>query len=197
MRHNSETYGAKPWLIYVDKSSQKRNVWTYSEFVDAARRLSTLLTKNGVGRGDRVAIAGHNHPDTILAYFACWLLGACAVPLNMTEDDQRQTYIIDNRDKDDAHRQAYDWCFAKRPADELYDLKKDPDQLHNVAGKEGYADKLKQMSDQLTTELKAAGDPRHADGAGFDFDAEPYAGGAPKHPNAAPAPKKKNKGRKK
>lgn len=111
-----------------------------------------------------------------------------------TDNGPTKTYIIDNKDKDDAHRQAYEWCFAKRPADELYDLKKDPNQLRNVAGEEGYADKLEELSNQLTAELEAAGDPRHADGAGFDFDAEPYAGGAPKYPKAARDPKKKKKG---
>jgi arylsulfatase A-like enzyme len=109
-----------------------------------------------------------------------------------TDNGPTKTYIIDNKDKDDAHRQAYEWCFAKRPADELYDLKKDPDQLKNVAGDEAYADQLKKISDQLTAELIAAGDPRHVDGLRFDFDAEPYGGGAPKHPDATPAPKKKN-----
>ena len=112
-----------------------------------------------------------------------------------TDNGPTKTYIIDNKDKDDAHRRAYEWCFAKRPADELYDLKKDPDQLHNVAGDPTYAESLKKMSDKLTAQLAAAGDPRHAAGVEFDFDAEPYGGGAPKHPDAAPKPrKKKDKG---
>lgn len=95
MQHHDAQYLEKPWLIYyADKGH--RSYWSYSVFIDTARRLSTYLVDNGVRRGDRVAIAGHNHPDTILAYFACWLLGACAVPLNMTEDDNRLSYIIEN-----------------------------------------------------------------------------------------------------
>ena len=39
-------------------------------------------------------LPANNHPDTILTYFACWLIGACAVPLNMTEDDSRIEYIL-------------------------------------------------------------------------------------------------------
>ena len=76
-----------------------------------------------------------------------------------TDNGPTKSYIIDNKDKDEAHRQAYQWCFAKRPADELFDLKKDSHQLHNVAGDAAYADQLKQTSNQLTAELKAAGDP--------------------------------------
>jgi N-sulfoglucosamine sulfohydrolase len=113
-----------------------------------------------------------------------------------TDNGPTKSYIIENKDKDDAHRQAYEWCFAKRPADELYDLREDPDQLNNVAGDEAYAEHLKALSDQLTAELIAAGDPRHVDGESFDFDAQPYGGGAPKHPQAGGA-KKKNKGTKK
>jgi acyl-CoA synthetase (AMP-forming)/AMP-acid ligase II len=95
MQHHDALYLEKTWLIYYADKGHRSN-WSYSVFIDAARRLSTLLVDNGVERGDRVAIAGHNHPDTILAYFACWLMGACAVPLNMTEDDGRLSYIINN-----------------------------------------------------------------------------------------------------
>lgn len=83
----------KPWLIYHDEHGQ-RSVWSYAVFIDTAQRLAQLLTTHGVQRGHRVVIASHNHPDTILAYMACWLLGACAVPLNMTEDLQRLRYIL-------------------------------------------------------------------------------------------------------
>ncbi len=83
----------KPWLIYIDERGDK-STWSYAVFIDTARRLASLLNRHGVERGGRVAIASHNHPDTILAYFACWLLGACAVPLNMTEDDGRLAYIL-------------------------------------------------------------------------------------------------------
>ena len=101
-----------------------------------------------------------------------------------TDNGPTKTYIVENKDKDDAHRRAYELCFAKRPAGELYDLKKDADQLVNVAAVGGYAETLQALSAQLTDELKAAGDPRHGGANPFDFDAVPYLGGAPKHPDA-------------
>lgn len=94
MRHRDATCLEQPWLIYYNEQGA-RSSWSYSVFIDVTRRLATLLAQNGVERGHRVAIASHNHPDTILAYFACWYLGACAVPLNMTEDDQRIGYILE------------------------------------------------------------------------------------------------------
>ena len=95
MKSHVEKYADKIWMVYLTGYNGEVS-YTYAEFVDRARKLATLLLNNGVGEHDRVAIAGHNHPDTILSYFACWLIGACAVPLNMTEDDDRLTYIIEN-----------------------------------------------------------------------------------------------------
>jgi N-sulfoglucosamine sulfohydrolase len=92
-----------------------------------------------------------------------------------------KSYIVDNRDKDDAHRRAYDLCFGKRPAEELYDLKNDPEQLENVAGKAEYAEARTELSKTLTAQLKATGDPRVI-GGGEKFDEFPYLGGAPKFP---------------
>ncbi len=98
-----------------------------------------------------------------------------------TDNGPTKTYIVENRERDEAHGRSYRLCFGKRPALELYDLGRDPDQLVNVAGEEAYAARLAALEKQLTSELAAAGDPRHG-GDSFDFDAVPYHGGAPKHP---------------
>jgi len=64
----------------------------------------------------------------------------------------------------------WDFCFGKRPADELYDLRKDPDCVSNLAAKVTF-DTLKA---QLFEELKAQGDPR-MEGNGHIFDEYPTA----------------------
>ena len=92
-----------------------------------------------------------------------------------------KSYIVSNRDKDDPHRRFYQLCFGKRPADELYDLKKDPDQLVNVAADAAYAAVLTRMKKQLFAELKKSADPR-VSGQGSKFDQYPYLGGAPRYP---------------
>ncbi len=56
----------------------------------------------------------------------------------------------------------FDKAFAKRPAEELYDLSKDPDQIHNVAEDTAYAGQKKKLSDELMSRLKEANDPRLA-----------------------------------
>jgi len=57
----------------------------------------------------------------------------------------------------------YEYAFGKRPAEELYDLRKDPDQVKNVAAEAGYAKVKQELADRLTKILKEAGDPRVVD----------------------------------
>ena len=64
------------------------------------------------------------------------------------------------------HRDVTDWkwnydrAFLKRPADELYDLRKDPGQTHNLAGAPAYASQRERLASDLLARLHAAGDPR-------------------------------------
>lgn len=57
-------------------------------------------------------------------------------------------------------KSAFDFAFGKRPAEELYDLKIDPEQMNNLAGKQEYQADQKRLSEQLISLLKNAGDPR-------------------------------------
>lgn len=54
----------------------------------------------------------------------------------------------------------YDYAFGKRPAEELYDLRADPEQIKNVAGDPTYEATRKQLAGRLSTILTDAGDPR-------------------------------------
>jgi arylsulfatase A-like enzyme len=63
-------------------------------------------------------------------------------------------------------------AFGKRPARELYDLRKDPYEMKNVAEEPAYADTVKALDARLMAELKATGDPR-ATGNGEGFDRSP------------------------
>jgi len=96
-----------------------------------------------------------------------------------------KTFMVENREKDAAHRRLYDLAFGKRPSEELYDVTKDPEQLTNVASDAEYAAIREKLSKQLTAQLKASGDPRVL-GGGEKFDRYPYLGGAPKYPGVGP-----------
>src|SRR6202158_3500838 len=56
-------------------------VWTYERLAAEAERLARGLAARGVGPGDRVALHMMNRPEMIVAYYACFELGAIAAPL--------------------------------------------------------------------------------------------------------------------
>jgi hypothetical protein len=65
--------------------------------------------------------------------------------------------------------------FGKRPAEELYDLRRDPDQLTNVAGDPQYAETLTKLRGRVERWMRDTGDPR-VDPTYDGFDAFPYYG---------------------
>ncbi len=69
--------------------------------------------------------------------------------------------------------------FGKRPAEELYDLRKDPDQVQNVATEATYGEPLKDLRSRIDHWMQQTGDPR-VNPAYDAFDAFPYYGKAPK-----------------
>lgn len=54
----------------------------------------------------------------------------------------------------------YALCFGKRPAEEFYDMTKDPAQVNNAAGDPAYAAELGRHRSRLEEYLKKTGDPR-------------------------------------
>ncbi|MBK8091225.1 MAG: sulfatase [Verrucomicrobiaceae bacterium] len=70
-----------------------------------------------------------------------------------------KAWLIANRN-DSQYKWYFDYAFAKRPQEELYDLQKDPDATINVASEAAYAEKKAQMAAELMQKLKAVGDPR-------------------------------------
>ncbi|QDT63118.1 sulfatase family protein [Calycomorphotria hydatis] len=94
------------------------------------------------------------------------------------DDGPTKAYLVENQN-DPAIRPYFELSFVKRPAEELYDLASDPDQIHNLAGDEKFASVRKELAAQLTRELTELRDPREVGGAEvfIEFD---YLGGAKK-----------------
>jgi len=86
-----------------------------------------------------------------------------------------KSYLLKYRD-DPKVAKLFELAFGKRPAEELYDLRKDPAQLNNVAGRPEYAKVKSKLAAALMAELKATKDPRVL-GKGDAFDRYPYYGG--------------------
>jgi arylsulfatase A-like enzyme len=70
-----------------------------------------------------------------------------------------KAWLIQHR-ADPEWKWYYQFAFGKRPAEELYDLKNDPDQMKNVAEDPKFEAVLEQMRARLTRILTDAGDPR-------------------------------------
>ena len=68
---------------------------------------------------------------------------------------------------------SVDFAFATRPEFELYDLKRDPDQVENVASNSEYAKVLQELTNRLMTTLRETEDPR-VTGDGKTFDEKPF-----------------------
>ena len=84
-----------------------------------------------------------------------------------------KTFVVQHKD-DAAVRPFYDRAYAKRPAEELYDLEKDPGQINNVAQQPAYGQKLAEMSRELDRLMTELGDPRRPGSANPDvFDDYP------------------------
>lgn len=81
-------------------------------------------------------------------------------------------FMLDHRD-DPIIAPFFKLCFLQRPAEELYDLAKDPDQLHNVAGDPAYDKTKHELASRLMEHLRRTADPR-VQGDGDVFDKYPF-----------------------
>lgn len=79
--------------------------------------------------------------------------------------------------------------YGKRPREELYDLKNDPQQMKNVAADAAYSKTRAELEERLLKELKETGDPRMVDDGKF-YETPPMSGPVNDGP---PAGKKKSK----
>ena len=74
---------------------------------------------------------------------------------------------------DPQYAEAVELAWGKRPAEELYDLRRDPDQMTNLAGSAEHGEVQAALSAQLMQVLSETGDPRVV-GEGDAFDRAPY-----------------------
>ncbi|MGI8965492.1 MAG: sulfatase family protein, partial [Limisphaerales bacterium] len=80
-------------------------------------------------------------------------------PFGDCDDSPTKNLILDSREEKKMSN-FFHLCFAKRPAEELYDLSKDPAQIHNLAADKIYADEKKKLRGELEQWMKETNDPR-------------------------------------
>ncbi|MCB0727147.1 MAG: acyl--CoA ligase [Ignavibacteriae bacterium] len=88
----------KPDMVYLKyyDSDEKVREYTYNEFVKRVHQLSNYLLNNNIKKGNRIVTFSHNHSDTVILYFASWVIGSVVVPVNVSEEPGRVQYIVEN-----------------------------------------------------------------------------------------------------
>jgi len=133
------------------------------DFIVMGRERHAFVRKNGAGYGARAIrtakflyIRNYDHEswpagdpplygdvDAHMLHYPCFT----------------KMYMLKNRYKDGV-RELFELGFGKRPAEELYNLEKDPYQMNNIAYSEEYKEEKEALSQKLTSYLKENDDPR-------------------------------------
>jgi len=108
--------------------------------------------------------AGHPNRDFCARY----------IPFGEVDSSPTKTLLMENKTKL-KFKPFYDLAFAKRPSEELYLVKKDPQQIVNIANNPEYAEIKKRLKKQLNDRLNSTKDPR-AIGLPVLWDFYPYYG---------------------
>lgn len=84
-----------PDKVFLLSEADQRQ-FTYREFEAAVARVAGMIAAQGVGKGDVVSLLLPNNAEYIVAYFACWQLGALAGPVNGHLKAQEIEYVVGN-----------------------------------------------------------------------------------------------------
>jgi uncharacterized sulfatase len=97
--------------------------------------------------------------------------------VTLADEDAGPTkaWIVSNR-KDPNVKPFFDHAYGKRPREELYDMKKDPDQMKNLAQDPAHADPVKKLRARLMKYLRDHKDPRLVENGKF-FETSPMTDG--------------------
>ncbi|MDT5268751.1 MAG: long-chain acyl-CoA synthetase [Acidobacteriota bacterium] len=86
---------ATPEKVFLFSEADGRR-FTYREFDAAVNRAANLLAAQGVGKGDVLSLLLPNSAEYVVAYFACFKLGALAGPVNSLLKPEEMAYVVGN-----------------------------------------------------------------------------------------------------
>ena len=86
---------ATPDKLFLFSETDGRR-FTYAEFDRAVNRAARLLASHGIKKGDVVSLLMPNSAEYIIAYFACFKLGALAGPINSLLKSEETAYVVGN-----------------------------------------------------------------------------------------------------
>ncbi|MFN2501676.1 MAG: class I adenylate-forming enzyme family protein [Pyrinomonadaceae bacterium] len=71
-------------------------LWSYAEFDAAVNKTANLLRSHQIKKGDVVSLLMPNSAEYIIAYFACWKIGAIAGPINSLLKPDEIAWAVSN-----------------------------------------------------------------------------------------------------
>src|SRR2546422_9065599 len=87
--------GASPDKTFVFSEADGRR-FTYAEFNRAVDATARMLASHTIRKGDVVSLLMPNSAEYIIAYFACWKLGALAGPVNSLLKEHEIEFVMNN-----------------------------------------------------------------------------------------------------
>ncbi|GAA1249308.1 acyl--CoA ligase [Prauserella halophila] len=91
-QHHSRT----TYLVELDHDAGTRREWTYEQWQRWIDGAADTLADLGVQQGECVAGLSGSSADALKLAFACWVRGACYLPLNPHEPVERLSYVLND-----------------------------------------------------------------------------------------------------
>jgi acyl-CoA synthetase (AMP-forming)/AMP-acid ligase II len=111
LEDRARKYAEKTFLY----SECDERTWAFSEFDKAVNRTANMLLANGIGKGDVVSLLLPNSAEYIIAYFACWKIGALAGPVNSLLKPEEIEWVVGNSEAK-LMLTSFDWSAGILPA---------------------------------------------------------------------------------
>ena len=113
--------------------------YTYSDTADRVAGLAAMYAAQGIGTGDRVAVAFDSRLDVYLHLLAVNSLGASIVPLNSSATDPELLYVIEHSDSRiiataDEHKARLQALASELPVLPVQDLSASPGERPETVG---------------------------------------------------------------
>lgn len=124
-------------------------LYTYKGFDDAVNRAANMLASLGVRKGDAVSLLMPNGAEYVIAYFACFKLGALAGPVNSLLKSEEMAYVVGNSD---AKALLYHPEFESR----VREFRKDTPRLESAIVFEDEREACKDFPSELDADLREA-----------------------------------------
>ncbi len=96
LERSAKSWHDRPFLTGIEKDELRHT--SYAEFHGQVLAWAAFLHGRGVGPGDRVAFVAHKGPDQLRAFYACWRLGAIAVPVCEGLGDREMAFVFADAD---------------------------------------------------------------------------------------------------